>query len=46
MNGLGFILHKNHDTKTSSLIEKGYYRNSQLCGIGYKKFQNGNIYIG
>lgn len=46
MNGLGFILLKDNENGSINLSEKGYYKNSQLCGIGKKKFQNGNIYIG
>jgi hypothetical protein len=28
------------------MIERGYYINTQLCGMGSKVFKNGNLYIG
>jgi hypothetical protein len=28
------------------LIERGYYKNSQLSGLGERRFRNGNVYVG
>lgn len=28
------------------MLEKGYYKESLLSGIGEKRYQNGNLYIG
>ena len=48
LNGLGVILLKDTDKDDGSysLLEKGYYKDSQLDGVGEKRFQNGNLYIG
>lgn len=48
LNGLGFVLFKDADKEKSfyELLEKGYYKESLLNGIGEKRYQNGNLYIG
>lgn len=49
INGLGFVLL----TKSSfnrelevEILERGFYKNSQLSGFGQRNFKNGNNYIG
>ena len=44
--GLNLDTHRNEDEFELKLIERGYYINSQLNGLGEKWFQNGNMYIG
>lgn len=57
LNGLGFTFSVkeggvNPDSNNHShalylkLVERGYFQNSQLSGMGEKWFKNGNYYIG
>lgn len=48
MNGLGFVLATNADDLEFSLrpIERGYFFNNKINGMGEKWFKNGNYYIG
>lgn len=55
-NGLGFsflAIEDKGDKQEESAeefvmrpLERGYYHNSQLCGMGEKWFKNGNYYFG
>lgn len=52
LNGLAFIVSQQsinpncvHDT-AYHMIERGYYKNSQLNGLGERRFRNGNVYVG
>lgn len=38
--------HRHEDDFELRMIERGYYINTQLCGMGSKVFKNGNLYIG
>ena len=38
--------HRNQDEFSIKPLERGYFGNSQLHGLGEKHFKNGNIYIG
>ena len=38
--------HRNEDDFELRVIERGYYINTQLNGMGFKIFKNGNLYIG
>lgn len=38
--------HRNEDEFELKLVERGYYINTQLNGMGWKMFKNGNLYVG
>lgn len=53
INGLGFSMNikENADIKASDnfvmkSLERGYFQNSQITGMGEKWFKNGNFYVG
>lgn len=47
INGLGFVLLiKETEDAEIEILERGYYKNSQLSGFGQRNFKNGNNYIG
>jgi hypothetical protein len=52
LNGLAFVVGQQTINPSSThdvgyhLIERGYYKNSQLNGLGERRFRNGNVYIG
>ena len=38
--------HRQEDEFELKVVERGYYMNTQLSGMGQKVFKNGNLYIG
>lgn len=38
--------HRQEDDFELKVVERGYYMNTQLNGMGEKVFKNGNFYIG
>lgn len=52
INGLAFSLSMQSNNKEclhdldAQLIERGYYKNGQLNGMGERRFRNGNVYLG
>jgi hypothetical protein len=53
LNGLGIVIGykvdpngMTIDNSSVQLIERGYYKNQQLNGLGERRFKNGNVYVG
>lgn len=53
LNGLGIVIGykvdpngMTIDNSSIQLIERGYYKNQQLNGLGERRFKNGNVYVG
>ena len=50
INGLGFVLLQKGSSDSSltqyEMMERGYYKSSQLSGFGHRNFKNGNFYTG
>ena len=49
LNGLGIIIIQKNPLICSAeneVLERGYYKNSQLSGFGHRNFKNGNCYAG
>jgi hypothetical protein len=53
LNGLGIVIGYKVDpngitidNSSVQLIERGYYKNQQLNGLGERRFKNGNVYVG
>ncbi len=53
LNGLAIVMGHRIDAKGANipdfnvqLIERGYYKNHQLYGLGERRYKNGNVYVG